>query len=294
MFGFVVPEKPEMKIKEYEQFRAIYCGVCKSIARRLGNVPRLVLNYDLTFLAVLLSSVLGEIPEMKMERCIAHPVSKRLTARQSNVLDYVADMNVLLAYHKLLDDWVDDRSIKAISAMAGLSKAYRKVKRMHPQKEKAVRYWLSELSKLEKADTSNLDIVSESFAKLMEDIFLCDNKDINENDSKILSWIGYNVGKWIYIIDSFSDIEKDHKTNSYNPFIARFGKAMSGVDIKSKVKDEVEFILIYTLSQVSKSYDLLAKGKFSPIIENIIYLGMLRKTENILGVGSCDKIEKSI
>ena len=55
MFGLVVPEKPEMKVKEYEQFNAIYCGICKSIARRLGTLPRFVLNYDLTFLAVLLS-----------------------------------------------------------------------------------------------------------------------------------------------------------------------------------------------------------------------------------------------
>lgn len=294
MFGFVLPDKPEMKVKEYEQFRAVYCGVCKAIAKRHGTIPRFVLNYDMTFLAVLLSSALDNIPEMRTERCIAHPVTKRLTAKQSSVLDYVADMNVLLAYYKLLDDWSDERSLKAIPAMAGLLKAYRKVKKVHPQKDKAVKHWLSELSKLEKADTDNIDIVAEPFAKLMEELFICDSTEISESDSKILSWIGYNIGKWIYIIDAFSDIEKDYKSDSYNPFIAKTGKALSPEEIKAKVRGEVEFILVYTLSQVSQSYDLLKKGKFSPILENIIYLGMLRKTENILGIGSCGKIEKSV
>jgi hypothetical protein len=117
----------------------------------------------------------------------------------------------------------------------------------------------------------------------MEELFVCDNKeDISRADSKVLSWIGYNIGKWIYIIDAYSDIEKDIKTSSYNPFIVRFGKESSAEEIKCSVKDEVEFILVYTLSQVSKSYELLKNGGFSPIIENIIYLGMLRKTENIL------------
>jgi len=294
MFGFVVPDKPEMKVKEFDQFRAVYCGVCKAIAKRHGTIPRFVLNYDMTFLAVLLSSALDDIPVMKIERCIAHPVTKRLIAKESSILDYVADMNVLLAYYKLLDDWSDERAIKSIPAMAGLFKAYRKVKLAHPEKEKAVKHWLSELSSLEKANTDNIDIISEPFAKLMEELFICDLADINETDLKILSWIGYNIGKWIYIIDAFSDIEKDYKSNSYNPFIAKTGKTMCAADIKAKVRDEVEFILVYTLSQVSKSYDLLKKGKFSPILENIIYLGMLRKTENILGIGSCDKIEKSL
>jgi len=294
MFGLVVPDKPEMKVKEYEQFNAIYCGICKSIARRLGTLPRFVLNYDLTFLAVLLSSVLKENPGFERERCIAHPMSKRNIAKQSYVLDYAADMNILLAYHKLRDDWNDERKIKALPAMAGLTKAYRKVKRMHPEKEKAVRFWLSELNKLEEQKVSSLDAIAEPFAKLMEDIFICDNKDINKSDAKILSWIGYNLGKWIYTLDAYSDIEKDLKENCYNPFIIRMKDNCNAEEIKKKVKDEVEFILIYTLSQISKSYELFKNGSFSPIIENIIYLGMLRKTESILGVGSCDRIEKSI
>jgi hypothetical protein len=294
MFGLVVPEKPEMKVKEYEQFSAIYCGICKSIARRFGTIPRFVLNYDLTFLAVLLSSVLNVIPNIEREHCFVHPLSKRSIAKQSEVIDYAADMNILLAYHKLRDDWEDERKIKSIPAMAGLLKAYKKVKKLHPEKEQAVRYWLSELNKLEKQSISSLDAVAEPFAKLMEVIFLCDNLKIQDSDAKILSWIGYNLGKWIYTLDAYSDIEKDLKDNSYNPFILRLGRSCGAEEIKKSVKEEVEFILVYTLSQISKSYELLKIGKFSPIVENIIYLGMLRKTESILGTGSCDKIEKSI
>lgn len=294
MFGFVLPEKPEMKVKEFEQFRAVYCGVCKSIARRYGTVPRFVLNYDLTFLAILLSTVKGEMPDMKKERCIAHPMSKRVIAGQSNAIDYAADMNILLAYHKLRDDWNDERKLKAIPAMAGLLSAYKKIKKLYPEKEKVIRQRLDELSKIESLNTTGIDVAAEPFAKLMEDLFLCDNLAINDKDEKILKWIGYNLGKWIYILDAYSDIEEDYASKSYNTFVSRFGRNCSAEEIKNKVKKEVEFVLVYILSQISNSYELLSKGRFSPILENVIYLGMLRKTENILGTGSSDNIEKSV
>ena len=60
MFGYVEPDKPELKIREFEVFRGYYCGVCKSIGKRFGQVPRISLNYDLAFLAVLLDSTQGK------------------------------------------------------------------------------------------------------------------------------------------------------------------------------------------------------------------------------------------
>ena len=111
MFGYILPEKPELKIKEYEIFKGYYCGICKSIGDRYGQISRLTLNYDCTFLALLLASINNEDVLLRRERCIAHPLKKRIVARQSEIIDYASDMNLILAYYNLKDDWIDQRSI---------------------------------------------------------------------------------------------------------------------------------------------------------------------------------------
>lgn len=294
MFGYILPEKPEMKMKEYDVFRAFYCGICKSIATRIGQIPRMVLNYDFTFLAILLSSAIDIKPEFNTERCIAHPASKRLMARKSKIIDYAADMNVILAYYKLKDDWNDEHSVKAIVGTLLLQSAFNKLKKNHTKKCEVIKNCLDELSALEAAKCSNVDMIAEPFAKLMQNLAICDNVTLSEKDSNIISWIGYNIGKWIYIIDAYNDIEQDIKEGSYNPFVLSMPNGSTSQEIKNSVKKMTEFNLTYTLSEISKAYELLSKNLFSPITENIVYLGMLRKTENILGIGSCKNIEKSV
>lgn len=294
MFGYILPEKPEMKIKDYEVFRAFYCGICKSIGKRSGQLSRMVLNYDFTFLAVLLSSILTDKPKFYSERCIAHPINKKLIAKESKIIDYAADMNVILAYHKLKDDWNDERSYPAVAGSLALTRAFNKIKKKHKVKSEAIEYRLKELSNLEREKCSSIDMVAEPFAKLMEELAVCDSINLSENDKRVLAWIGYNIGKWIYIIDAFNDIEQDMKKDAYNPFILAMPKGATAEEIKANFKDSIDFVLTYTISEISKAYELLDKKNYQAITENIIYLGMLRKTENILGKGSCNKIEKSI
>jgi hypothetical protein len=115
----------------------------------------------------------------------------------------------------------------------------------------------------------------------------------DENTNKILRWIGYNLGKWIYILDAFDDIEKDIESGSYNPLIEQFKyeKGETLCCFKDRIRERVEFNLTYSLNQISKSFELMKIKGNSGILENIIYMGMLRKTENIIGTGSCNKVE---
>jgi len=104
MFGYILPEKPELKIKEYEIFRAYYCGVCKSIGDRFGQITRISLNYDSAFLALLLDSISRENVKIRKEKCFIHPLKKLFVARDSEVIDYASDINIILAYHNLKDN----------------------------------------------------------------------------------------------------------------------------------------------------------------------------------------------
>lgn len=295
MFGYILPEKPEMKIKDYELFRAYYCGVCKSIGRRLGQIPRLTLNYDSTFMAVFLSAFRTEKPEIKRERCIAHPLKKRSIIRNNPIVDYAADMNILLAYLSLRDHWKDEGSLLSLGGMAALKSNFEKLKKKHKEKCGIIESRLAELTGLEKEGCCSMDRAAEPFAKILEELMDCSLLNADENKRNALRWVGYNMGKWIYLLDAYDDIDKDIKNKAYNPLLCQYGyEGGDAGKFKAGIGEQVEFNLVYSLSEMAKACELLEIRNNRGIIENIIYMGMLRKTEQILKTGSCIKIEKSV
>ncbi|MFA6308706.1 MAG: DUF5685 family protein [Clostridia bacterium] len=292
MFGYILPLKQDLKIKEYELFMAYYCGMCKSMSKRLGQMPRLFLNYDSTFFAILLSSISDEMPEIKGERCIAHQIKKRLVVRKSEIVDYAADINVILTYFSLKDKWNDDKSLVARAGMLSLEHQMTKLKKKYPKKCGIIIGRLGKLSELESIRCDILDKVADCFSELIGEILCYEPLCADKDTEKILRWIGYNIGKWVYIIDAFDDIKQDIKNESYNPILLQYSYDGGDIDeFKKSIKDKIEFNLTYTLSEISKAYELLKTNSNSGIVENIIFMGMLKKTEQILGTGSCIAFE---
>jgi len=295
MFGYVLPEKPELKIREYETFRAFYCGICKSMGRRYGQLSRLTLNYDTVFLAILLSSLADEIPEMKRERCIAHPMKKKYIVTKSDIVDYASDINLILAYYKLRDNWKDEHNFLSGGGILLLKSAHEKLKKKYSKKCAIIEEKLRELTELETSKCNSMDKAAEPFAKIMEEVFCFDPLCVDKEREKLLRVIGYNLGKWIYILDAYDDIEDDIGNNSYNVFIYQFGVNKDNLqDCKLTMRKRIDFNLTYALGEISRSCKQLELKINSGIIENIVYLGMLRKMEHILKAGSCKKVEKSI
>lgn len=292
MFGYIMPEKPELKIKEFEIYRAYYCGVCKSIGKRHGQLKRMTLTYDAAFLALLLCSILKIDTKLVKEHCMVHPVKKHFIT-YNEIIDYSSDINIILAYNNMKDKWEDDKSKIALMGMAAFKKVYKKLKINYPEKCAIINQRLEELSLLEKSNCESLDAAAEPFAKLMEVVM--DYEKLDDNSRQALRWMGYNLGKWIYLIDAFDDLEDDVKNSSYNPLINHF--KYSGNDMctfKNEIKDQVEFILLYCLGEASKAFELLDTKENKGILENILYMGMLSKTDKILCQRSCGKGEKSI
>ena len=295
MFGYVVPEKPELTIKEYELFRAYYCGVCKSIGRRHGHFRRLTLSYDTTFLAVILSAAAGESIQVKKKRCFVHPFKKRHIVTDSSAVDYASDINIILAYYNLEDKKRDKESLVSASAMILLKRAFKRLKNKYSNKCEIIGQRLGELIRLEKEKCASVDMAAEPFAKLMEEITAYEPLCTGEDTGKILRWLGYNLGKWIYLLDAYDDLEKDIKSGNYNPFIYQYGYNNQGVDaFRQQIREKAEFILFYTLNEISRAFELLEAKRNRGILENIIYIGMLRKTENILGIRRCGESEESV
>jgi hypothetical protein len=291
MFGYILPEKPEMKIKEFELFRAYYCGVCKSIGKRYGQLKRLLLNYDSTFLAVLIASAAGEQPVVGRERCIAHPVTKRHVVKSGAIIDYASDINILLAYYNLEDNRRDEGSLASGAALVLLKRAHKKLKRKYPGKCDIIEGRLEELHRLESEGCASMDMAAEPFARLMEEVTAYEPLRGGKS-GEVLRWIGYNLGKWIYLLDAFDDLEKDIREKNYNPLLNQYKYENEDIiEFKKRIRERVEFNLTYSLNQIAGAYELLEVRINQGILENIIYMGMLRKTENILGMGRCSKVE---
>lgn len=274
MFGYVSISKAPLSEEEYEEFTSYYCGVCKATGDVASNTARLGLSYDITFLALVLGSVFND-GEEKTIRCLAHPQKKRKCRFCDSSINYAASVGVMLSYLKMLDDWQDDRSIKALGAMMMLRKGYKRVAKNLPREHKIISEQLKKLSRFEKEKCKSIDDVAEAFGKILECLF---TPDFIKDDRlrRKLQWLGLNIGQWIYIIDAINDLEHDIKTGSYNPF------AEMGYKTKEECQNDIELSLTLNLEGVASAFELIDFKNNKNLIGKIIYIGLKEKQQLIL------------
>ncbi len=265
MFGYVTINKMELKFKEYYSYKGYYCGLCKRLKTKYSNKSRMTLNYDMTFLILFLSSLYEPQNKVCNERCMVHPGKKQLVV-QNEITDYAASVNILLSYYNLLDNWQDDRDYKSLALMKTLEGEFRKASAELPEKAEIFRMRLENIAKLEKNNTDDVDAVSNEFGHLMEEIFLYQNDEWEKNLRKI----GFYLGKLIYYLDAYEDMEKDEKEKSYNPF--------NNMYTEDKGKAARELIML-NLSFLSDEIERLPLVQDKGIIDNIIYSGILNKSD---------------
>ena len=345
MLGYVKIDKGELKVREYEVYTGYYCGVCKSIGRRYGQLPRMVLSYDAAFLAILLASLSDESDAPVQEHCIAHPVIKKKTVIRNRAIDYAGDVMLILAWYKLADDAADEGKVYAKPVMLMMKRIFRRLNSLHPELCSSIESHLSALSALEREKCASIDMAAEAFSKIMEDIFTEGLRAIygseppqqtspgNDNDSgifgmhgehtdsetssgssensdgpgasdasgmqygpcgfaspvsdtrELLARAGYHLGKWVYMIDAVDDIEENIESGAYNPLLFRFGfdaENETADEFRARIEPDLRFNLYHYLAMLSRCTDSLNIRKNAGIIENVIYFGLNRKTEEII------------
>ncbi len=321
MLGYVKIDKGELKVREYEVYTGYYCGVCKSIGRRYGQLPRMVLSYDAAFLAILLASLSDESDTPVQEHCIAHPVIKKKTVIRNRAIDYAGDVMLILAWYKLADDAADEGKTYAKPVMLMMKRIFRRLNSLYPELCSSVKCHLSALSALEREKCASIDMAAEAFSKIMEDIFTeglravygseppqqtspgADRSDYGisgasgmqngpcgfaspDNDTReLLARAGYHLGKWIYMIDAVDDIEENIESGAYNPLLFRFkfdAANETADEFRARIEPDLRFNLYHYLAMLSRCTDSLDIRKNAGIIENVIYFGLNRKTEEII------------
>ena len=271
MFGYISPLQGELKLNELAVYRAYYCGVCKEISRKLGQAARFTLSYDCTFIAILLESICLNENNTKMERCPRHPIKKRPVAQSSENLSFVANLNLLLAWYKMKDDWNDEKNLLCLSASGLLKGAADKANHESAALGQSILNGINELSKLEKSNCMDLDAPADAFARMMlQALKTAPYK--SANDKIVVPRLAYHIGRWLYIIDAWDDREKDMKNGSYNVLSA----CNAG-------KDRAEFLLNCSMNEAIDAYGLLDIKCNEGLLNNIIYDGCRKKAEDILG-----------
>lgn len=288
MFGYIGVNKPELKIKEFERYREYYCGLCHSLGNHHGLLGQISLSYDATFAAVLLSALYEPATYRMQSGCVLHPVGKKKYL-SNHFIDYVSDMNVLLTYYKCQDDWNDEKNLVKLGYGATLKRQAKQVETRYPGKAAAIRLALNSIYELEKAGNTNIDKLSNAFGDIMAEILDVSSRDLDARDKNRygdmwkseLRTLGFNLGKFIYIMDAFDDVEKDMKKGSFNPFMNRYKACLEDELTIREFEAYVEKLLMMCASDMAKSYERLPIIHETAILRNIIYSGIWMKFVSI-------------
>ena len=264
MFGYVLINKEELKFKEYDVYRSYYCGMCQVLKKRSGNLAQITLNYDMIFLQLLLTSLYE--PETKLEvfRCKLHPFKKTIK-RTNQITDYIADINLFLAYLKCVDDWKDEKkfSRKLYSFLIG--RKINKIRRLYPEKTDKLENILNASREYEAKKEYDIDKIAAYSGELMAEIFLYREDEWRE----ALYKMGFFLGKYIYLIDAYEDVEKDVKKGNYNPFTEIYKN--------ENFDDFVQKILTMMISECAREFENLPIIEDVDILRNILYSGVWSK-----------------
>ncbi|MBE6071093.1 MAG: hypothetical protein E7208_03935 [Clostridium butyricum] len=282
MFGYVTPLKGEMKVKDYERFKCYYCGLCCHIKNVFGNIPRASLNYDMTFLGLLLDGLSPKDLKVKQHRCMLHPTTKKIVIDDNEALSYAAAINISLVYYKFIDDVNDDNDFKSKLKATLLSPYQKRFSNSIIEINCKINQCLNDLSLLEKKKTFySIDEICDPFSKLVglvlkEYPFNLADDSVELRDT--LYQLGYSIGKWIYLIDALDDLKSDMEKNKFNPINYLYNKDnLDYTRFIEAIKSRMEFTILncgYTCTENLKKLNLTRN---KDILFNIIELGLMDK-----------------
>lgn len=264
MFGYVVVNKPELKIKDFDTYQGYYCGLCRSLKKRHGFIGQMTLNYDMTMVVLLLTGLYEPETTEKRFRCLVHPIGRHM-AKQNRFSDYAADMNVLMAYEKAMDDVLDENKISARFLSTLLRPKAKKVRSRYPRQAAIITENLRDLAAAEKRGETDLDTLAGYFGRIMEAVVIY-KEDYFQRD---LAHFGFFLGKFIYLLDAYDDLEQDEKKGCFNPLISMKDRP----DFEGRVEEILEMMM----AEAARAFQMLPIIDCGDILRNIIYGGVWTK-----------------
>ena len=275
MFGYVKPDSAELRVREYDFYRATYCGICRAMQAHTGVISSATLSYDSVFLALVrMLYTKDEKFEAEMRRCIAHPLKKRPMLKENDALIYTAKAFAVLTYYKMRDDLSDEGGAKRVLVSAARPVVSHAVSLADmPGLEKIAEEKLSAITALERENCESADRPAALFGELLGEIFAW---GLSGSDRTVTYQCGYALGKFIYCADAAEDYYKDRSSGSYNPYLLMYG----GRDLTAENRATIKCALTLECQNIERAVDLMPfehRETIEEIIKNIIYLGLIKR-----------------
>ena len=275
MFGYIKTCTPQLRLCEWEAYRGVYCGLCRTLGRRFGPLARLTLSYDFTFYAMLDMALREETPEFRRRSCGVNPLRRCQHCEENEALNRAADMAILSLWYKAEDTIADSgfwgrcggRLLRGL-----LRRQYRRVADAYPTVDAIFAGEMRRQRALEAEKDANLDEVCEPTAKMTAAMLGLLSEKPDEH--RILERLGYLLGRYIYMADALDDWEKDKKQGNFNP-------SLQGEEEQETIKRHAKASLLLTIGEMGAALDLLELRRFQPILENIIRLGLPQTVEEL-------------
>ena len=296
MFGYIRPFKPELKINEFDTYKAAYCGLCKQLGREYGEFSRMTLSFDFAFLAMLSFAVREEGCSFKRETCIAHPFKRRPCVCACDDLSFVAACASAMLYYKWRDNIADSGFFKSLLFRLGIfpvKRGYKKAIRRYPLLDEIMKKTIARQQETEKIVPCTIDRASESSARALALIFEQLSED--ETQKKVLHRFGFLLGRWVYLIDAVDDLESDRKKGGFNPFLLwAKTNAAAAEDPDKEIKKHAAELINVTHAEMMLAFELIELNRYQSILENILYLGLPSVKNQVLSAGRNKKNDRSL
>ena len=276
MFGYIQPDIPYTYVKDGVLYKALYCGLCKSIGGCCGHCSRFGLSYDMTFFSALLHNIMNTDVRIEKQHCVLHPILRRPMANDDELTRKIACINTVLTYYKLTDDIADEH--KGRASRSFFRKGRKRALRLYPDIERIVREGTERLHALEREGCASVDRVADPFADM---IAALSDFCLSEYATEHTRALAYGIGKWVYLIDALDDYEKDIKKQKYNPFRLAYG-GDTREEMLEKSAGEVDFILRSLFAQNAEHLKNIRFYYNHDLTDNIILRGLPATTRRVL------------
>lgn len=276
MFGYVKPDTPYLCMKDDVLYKALYCGVCKSIGCSCGAAARFTLTYDIAFLSAVTHNLLGIDVKIERKHCIAHPFTKRPIAKPDDLSLILGSLNVILAYFKISDDVADNGRGRVKRFL--VKRGFKRAAKACPKLCEIVEFEYSKLSSMEKSGENRIDLIADPFACMLSRL---SDELLKDKATEYTRLFFYNLGKWIYVIDALDDYDEDIKKGNYNAFYVAYG-AESFEKLKQSAAEDVNFILSAIISSIDEAISKLEFKFNADLIRNVASRGVKAKTKMVL------------
>ncbi len=276
MFGYVRYDLPNLCIKDFMLYKALYCGLCKSIGKACGQRARIGLTYDVTFLSALVHNIAGVDVKIERQNCFEHAIRKRPIAVSDPLTEELGALNTVLAYYKLTDD-IEDGG-RGRGKRLWFKKGFKRAQKRYPALVAIVETYMRDQARAEKERVASPDVAADPTACMMRSL---SEHLLREKATEATSELFYTLGKWVYLIDALDDYDKDIRKKGYNPFVLAYGRA-GRAELMEKDGAEISFLFDTLFYSMRESLGGVIFPFNRDLTDNVILRGIPLETERVM------------